>query len=75
MHLDPINTMDGAAITLWGLHLNLGGGTVAAFVPNRPDLAPLWKSIINFEITSVLKVLLKIKVLTYSTTSSGCILC
>lgn len=58
MHIDPINTFDGAAVGLWTLQINLAGGTLAAFVPNRPDLATLWKRVIDFEVTSVLKPLM-----------------
>ncbi|KDR72267.1 hypothetical protein GALMADRAFT_102021 [Galerina marginata CBS 339.88] len=51
MHIDPINTFDGAAVGLWTLQINLGGGTLAAYVENRPDLAVLWKSVMDFEVT------------------------
>ncbi|KAF8901502.1 acyl-CoA dehydrogenase NM domain-like protein [Gymnopilus junonius] len=51
MHIDPITTLDGAAVGLWTLQINLAGGTLAAFVPNRPDLATLWKKVLDFEVT------------------------
>lgn len=51
MHLDPINGYDGAAVTLWTLQLNLAGGTLAPFAKERPQLAPLWQSFIDFKVT------------------------
>ncbi|KAF4618229.1 hypothetical protein D9613_011551 [Agrocybe pediades] len=50
-HIDPINTFDGAAVGLWTLQVNLAGGTLAAFIPSRPDLARLWKKVSNFEVS------------------------
>ncbi|KAF8172071.1 hypothetical protein BJ912DRAFT_932597 [Pholiota molesta] len=52
MHLDPINGYDGAAVTLWTLQLNLSGGTLAPFAKERPQLAALWQSFIDFKVTA-----------------------
>ncbi|TFK37276.1 hypothetical protein BDQ12DRAFT_685596 [Crucibulum laeve] len=52
LHLDPMNGFDGAAVTFWTLQLNLSGGTLAAYVKDRPDLAALWDNVINFDVTA-----------------------
>ena len=51
MHIDPINVIDGAAKTLLTIQYNLCAGTLAAYVKGRPDIAPLLKQVLDFEVS------------------------
>ena len=53
MHTDPIALIDGAAETLLTIQYNLCAGTLATYLKGRPDLAPLLKLVIDFEVSSV----------------------
>ncbi len=50
-NIDPINILDGAATTLWTIHLNLACATVAQFVHKRPDLQELCQKLLAFEVS------------------------
>ena len=47
---DGISAVDGGAMTLLGIHYNLGVGTLARFSKIRPDLQPLLKQAVNFDV-------------------------
>ncbi|EIN11086.1 hypothetical protein PUNSTDRAFT_64010 [Punctularia strigosozonata HHB-11173 SS5] len=49
MHTDPILCMDGAATTLLTIQYNLCTGTLASFLPERPDLASTISSLLKYE--------------------------
>lgn len=51
MHMDPIAWIDGAAETLLTIQYNLCAGTLATYVKGRPDLAPLLKRVLDFEVS------------------------
>ncbi|KAI9450514.1 acyl-CoA dehydrogenase NM domain-like protein [Lactarius psammicola] len=51
MHTDPIACIDGAAETLLTIQYNLCAGTLATYVKGRPDLAPLLKQVLDFEVS------------------------
>ncbi|KAF9004124.1 hypothetical protein BDZ89DRAFT_624007 [Hymenopellis radicata] len=52
-HIEPINTLDGGATTLWTIHLNLACGTVAQFANNRRlDLQELCRKFLAFEVSA-----------------------
>ena len=51
MHTDPIAFIDGAAETLLTIQYNLCAGTLATYVKGRPDLAPLLKQVLGFEVS------------------------
>jgi acyl-CoA oxidase len=50
MHLDPIVATDGAATTLLTIQFNLAAGTLAPYALERPELMPLLKKILNFDV-------------------------
>ncbi|KZT19609.1 acyl-CoA oxidase [Neolentinus lepideus HHB14362 ss-1] len=52
MHLDLITTLDGAAVTLLTIQLNLAAGTLAPYAAERPDLRPLLESILSFDVSA-----------------------
>lgn len=54
MHIDLIITRDAAAITLIGSQYNLVAGTLARFARHRPDLQPLLKRVMDFDVSSVI---------------------
>ncbi len=43
--------MDGAATTLITIQYNLAAGTLAPFAFKRPDLQPLLKRIMDFDVS------------------------
>lgn len=49
MHKDPILALDASALTIMTIHYNLSMGTIASFLPSRPDLRPLLDSMIQFK--------------------------
>jgi acyl-CoA oxidase len=51
MHTDPIACIDAAAETLLTIQYNLCAGTLATYLKGRPDLAPLLKLVIDFEVS------------------------
>ena len=51
MHTDPISWIDGAAVTLLTIQYNLCAGTLATYVKGRPDLVPLLKQVLDFEVS------------------------
>ncbi|KAI9436921.1 acyl-CoA dehydrogenase NM domain-like protein [Lactarius indigo] len=51
MHTDPIACIDGAAETLLTIQYNLCAGTLATYVKGRPDLVPLLKNVLDFEVS------------------------
>ncbi|KAH9019393.1 acyl-CoA dehydrogenase NM domain-like protein [Lactarius pseudohatsudake] len=51
MHTDPIACIDGAAETLLTIQYNLCAGTLATYVKGRPDLVPLLKQVLDFEVS------------------------
>jgi acyl-CoA oxidase len=50
-HQDLINPFDMAAFTLITIQYNLCAGTLAPFLPDRPDLGELMKRILNFDVS------------------------
>ncbi|PPQ65120.1 hypothetical protein CVT24_003011 [Panaeolus cyanescens] len=48
-HSDPILMMDGSVATLLTIHYNLCLGTLARYLPNRPDLQPIAEKLVSFE--------------------------
>ena len=53
MHLDPILPLDIGCFTIIAAHVNLTVGTIARHLPQRPDLAPLVKSLLNLDTVGV----------------------
>ena len=53
MHMDQIIAMDGAASTLLTIQYNLAAGTLAPFAIQRPDLQPILKKIMDFDVSLV----------------------
>jgi hypothetical protein len=51
LHLDPINPYDMAAFTLLTIHYNLAAGTLARFLPDRPDLEGVMADILDFNVS------------------------
>lgn len=51
VHKDGIIVRDAVAHILVTIQLNLVAGTVAPFALKRPDLHPLMKEILNFDIS------------------------
>lgn len=51
LHRDPIALMDGAAMTHLTIQYNLVAGTLAPFAFKRPDLRPLLKKIMDFDVS------------------------
>ena len=51
MHTDLINAVDVGATILLTIQYNLAAGTLAPFAFNRPELQPLLKRIINFDVS------------------------
>lgn len=54
VHKDSIIVRDTTAHILVTIQLNLVAGTVAGFAVKRPDLQPLMKEILDFDISWVL---------------------
>ncbi|KAJ4490548.1 acyl-CoA oxidase [Lentinula aciculospora] len=50
LHADPISSIDAAATTILTIHYNLALGTLGPLLTTRPDLAPLTKKLLNFEV-------------------------
>ena len=50
-HVDQIAPLDGAAITLLVIQYNLAAGTLGPFAMKRPELRPLLKRIMDFEVS------------------------
>lgn len=50
MHMDLVNPIDGGATTLLTIQYNLAAGTLAPFAFSRPELQPLLKRIMNFDV-------------------------
>lgn len=48
-HSDPILALDGSAATLLTIHYNLCLGTIATYLPRRPDLRPIVEKLVTFE--------------------------
>ena len=53
LHIDLILFLDGGAATLIGSQYNLVAGTLTRFARNRPDLQPLLKRVMDFDVSSV----------------------
>ncbi|KAI9436922.1 acyl-CoA dehydrogenase NM domain-like protein [Lactarius indigo] len=51
LHTDPIAGLDGAAATLLTLQYNLCAGTLATYLPEQPDLAPLLQRVLDFDVS------------------------
>ena len=51
MFRDYAVTLDGAAVALSSIQLNLAAGTLAPFVKGRPELKPLMDDILNFRVS------------------------
>lgn len=54
LHMDLMSNVDGAAMTLITIQYNLAAGTLAPFAFKRPELQPLLRSIMNFDVSLVL---------------------
>ncbi|EMD40441.1 hypothetical protein CERSUDRAFT_130285 [Gelatoporia subvermispora B] len=52
LHMDQIAPMDGAATTLITIQYNLAAGTLAPFALRRPELQPLLKRIMDFDVSA-----------------------
>lgn len=53
MYMDPIVTLDGGAIALSSIQLNLAAGTLAPFAQKRPELLPLLHDMLHFRVSYV----------------------
>ncbi|KAL2811762.1 acyl-CoA dehydrogenase NM domain-like protein [Aspergillus granulosus] len=51
-HRDLINPYDMAAFTLMTIQYNLAAGTLAPFLPDRPDLKGVMGDILNFDVSA-----------------------
>ena len=51
LHTDFLGVYDGAALTLIGSQYNLVAGTLAPHAQKRPELRPLLKEIMEFEVS------------------------
>ncbi|RAK97434.1 acyl-CoA oxidase [Aspergillus ibericus CBS 121593] len=49
-HTDGLVVRDPVAQTIFTIHFNLIGGTIASYLPKRPDLEPLMKQILHFDV-------------------------
>ncbi|EKM52307.1 uncharacterized protein PHACADRAFT_164229 [Phanerochaete carnosa HHB-10118-sp] len=52
MYMDPIVTLDGGAVALFCIQLNLAAGTLAPFTQKRPDLLPLLNDMLEFRVSA-----------------------
>ncbi|KAL2825529.1 hypothetical protein BJY01DRAFT_241534 [Aspergillus pseudoustus] len=52
IHTDPINTVDGGALTLLSIQYNLFVGTVAPFATARPELHSILQRAMRFDISA-----------------------
>ncbi|TCD66582.1 hypothetical protein EIP91_001139 [Steccherinum ochraceum] len=52
LHADLIATKDGAVMTLLTIQYNLAAGTLAPFAFKRPELRPLLKDIMDFNVSA-----------------------
>lgn len=48
LHQDPITLLDGGVITLMTIQYNLCVGTIAHYIPDRPDLIPLVEDLLKW---------------------------
>lgn len=48
LHQDPIMAMDGGAMTLITIQVNLTSGTIARQAVHRPELVPLVDDLLNY---------------------------
>ena len=48
IHQDPIVAMDGGAVTLITIQVNLTSGTIAHHAVHRPELVPLVDDLLNY---------------------------
>jgi acyl-CoA oxidase len=51
--LDPISPLDFGCYTIIGVNVNLAIGTIARYLPERPDLEPLVKSMLSLDTVGV----------------------
>ena len=58
LQTDPLAAVDGGALTLISIQYNLFVGTVAPFALTRPELQPILQRAINFDVSSVISLLL-----------------
>lgn len=49
MHCDPLLPLDAACFTILAAHLNLTLGTIARYLPERPDLQLLIDSMLRLD--------------------------
>lgn len=52
LHMDPILVNDQGSTTLLTIQYNLAAGTLSAFAARRPDLMPLMKKILRFDVNA-----------------------
>ncbi|KAL3495497.1 acyl-CoA dehydrogenase/oxidase C-terminal [Aspergillus germanicus] len=52
LHTDPINSYDMAAFTLLTIQYNLAAGTLARFLPGRPDLEEVMRDVLDFNVSA-----------------------
>ncbi|THG95143.1 hypothetical protein EW026_g6459 [Hermanssonia centrifuga] len=48
LHQDPIMALDGGAMTLMTIQVNLTSGTIARYAVHRPDLVPLVEDLLRY---------------------------
>lgn len=48
LHQDPLMAMDGGAMTLVTIQVNLSAGTIARQAVNRPELVPLVDDLLSY---------------------------
>lgn len=53
MYRDYAVTLDGGAVALFSIQLNLAAGTLAPFVKERPELKSLMDDILAFRVSYV----------------------
>ena len=51
LHTDMIASIDGAVTTLLTIQYNLAAGTLAPHAFKRPELQPLLRRILNFDVS------------------------
>ncbi|KAI0372497.1 acyl-CoA oxidase [Pilatotrama ljubarskyi] len=52
MYMDYIVTLDGGAVALFSIQLNLMAGTLAPFAQKRPELRPLLEDVLAFRVSA-----------------------
>jgi acyl-CoA oxidase len=49
MHKDPMASIDGAAMTICTIQINLAAGTIAQHAVHRPEFVPIVEDLLQFK--------------------------